>query len=119
MYALSVSLFEHAAPEPSIEGKLFVRVAIERGLERGGALRDWDALTYLADPPIYVGEHVTVPLGRGDTPTRGVVVEVGGRELAGEVPSRALKTVLARAVARIPGALVELGRWMAEYYDSL
>ncbi len=113
---MSVSLFEQPAPEPAIGGRVFVRVAIERGLERGAALRDWDALTYLTDPPIGVGEHVTVPLGRGDTPTGGVVVEVGGPELAGGVALRAIKSVLSRSGARIPGTLVELGRWLAEYY---
>ena len=116
MYALSTTLFEQTSREPVLAGRAYVRVAIERGIDRAGRLRDWDALTYLADPPIALGEHVTVPLGRGDTPTGGFVVEVGGPELAEGVPRRALKDVLVRSGAQIPVTLVELGRWLAGYY---
>ena len=33
MYAVSASLFEQSAPEPALEGRVFVRVAVERGLD--------------------------------------------------------------------------------------
>lgn len=112
------SLFEDDGAGPSLEGRVLVRVAIERGMERrrGGPPEAWDALTYLAEPPIRPGTHVTVPLGRGDSPTRGIVVQVGGEELAEGLEARALKPVLAVAAAIIPEDLVDLGRWLSEYY---
>jgi len=96
-------------------------VAVERGIERAGLLRDWNALTYLVEPeagstPVERGELVVVPLGKGDTPTRGFVVETGGAELAGEIDPQTIKPILSRTGARIPPSLVDLGGWLAEYY---
>ena len=124
VYAVPRSLFEHESASASFEGVILARVAIERGLEKGsggppgraGTLRDWDALTYRTEPGTLPGEHVTVPLGRSDTPTRGIVVEVGGPELAGGLAPDAIKPILARTGARLPPSLVSLGCWMAEYY---
>ncbi len=116
------SLFEPDRPTPSLRGATLLRVAVERGIDRGGLLRDWDALTYLApdpgggDTPVLAGELITVPLGKSDTPTRGFVVEVGGEELAAGIPPETLKPILARSGARIPEPLVGLGVWMAGYY---
>lgn len=117
------SLFEPDRPPRSLEGLTVVRVAVERGIERAGPLRDWNALTYLAadtpqppDHPVRTGELVTVPLGKADTPTRGFVIETGGPELAGDIPPDTLKPILGRTGARIPPSLVELGVWLAEYY---
>jgi len=115
------SLFEPDRPPRSLKGCTLVRVAVERGIERAGTLRDWNALTYLVEPDpdsptIERGELVTVPLGKGDTPTRGFVVEVGGPELAGDIAADALKPILTRTGARVPETLIELGCWLAEYY---
>jgi primosomal protein N' (replication factor Y) len=122
VYAVPRSLFEPDRPTPSLRGATLLRVAVERGIDRGGLLRDWDALTYLApdpgggDTPVLAGELITVPLGKSDTPTRGFVVEVGGEELAAGIPPETLKPILARSGARIPEPLVGLGVWMAGYY---
>ncbi len=118
------SLFEPDRPPRSLEGLVLLRVAVERGIERGtargGLLRDWDALTYLApegdEGAPRPGELVIVPLGKSDTPTRGFVVEVGGAALAGEISPDTLKPILSRTGARIPASLVELGSWLAGYY---
>ncbi len=117
------SLFEPDRPPRSIVGLTLVRVAVERGIERAGTLRDWNALTYLAretpepaDHPIEPGELVTVPLGNRDTPTRGFILEAGGPELAEGIPPDTLKPILSRTGTRIPQSLVELGSWLAEYY---
>ena len=60
---------------PSVVYPRYARVAIERGIDR------MDGLTYGASEGVRVGQHVTVPVGRGNTPTAGYVIEVGGEEL--------------------------------------
>ncbi|MFM9996652.1 MAG: primosomal protein N' [Phycisphaerales bacterium] len=106
-------------------GDRFVRVAVERAVDRpkGGSGRDSDdGLTYAlaehdeAPQPIDVGERVEVPLGRGDRRAAGVVVRVGGRELLDGLPVEKVKRVLRRTGVRLPQPLVELARWMADYY---
>src|SRR5690606_16940437 len=86
--------------------------AVERGIDAHAGM-----LTYrLGDEPVRVGERVQVPLGRRDRAAAGVVVEVGGEELLeGLAPSR-VKPIVRRAGAALPAPLVELGRWMSEYY---
>lgn len=118
---MNASLFEPDRPPRAAAGLKLVRVAVERGIERAGDLRCWDALTYLGheeagEEAPSLGELVTVPLGRGDTPTRGVVVDVGGAELAEGLDLDRLKPVLSRTGAALPQKLVELGRWLSEYY---
>jgi primosomal protein N' (replication factor Y) len=68
---------------------------------------------------IDLGDHVAVPLGRGHASVDGVVVAVGGVELAGpEIPAEKIKSV--RAVHRdtppLPRILVRLAQWIASYY---
>jgi primosomal protein N' (replication factor Y) (superfamily II helicase) len=63
-----------------------------------------------------VGQRVQVPLGRGNKPTGGIVVAVGGRELLGDVAAAKVKPILRATPGRLPDQLVELARWMAEYY---
>lgn len=127
MYPVPPSLFEPDRPQPTFTGCSFARVAIERGIEHAGNLRDWDALTYLIEPgdttpdspednPVGLGEIVTVPLGKADTPTRGIVVRTGGVELAAGLKPGTIKPILGRAGARLPQTLVQLGVWMSEYY---
>lgn len=100
------------ADKPATDG-VFVRVAVERGVDRD------DGLTYRiegdAETPA-VGERVLVPVGRGDQRVGGVVLEVGGAELLGGVDPGRVKPVLGSTGARLPAPLVELGRWLAGYY---
>ena len=89
----------------------FVRVAVDRGLDRYP-----DGLTYALDEEladVTIGEEVMVPLGRGNTPTPGHVVEkTEESETSGPV-----KHVLARTKSpALPSDLIELARWISSYY---
>ena len=97
-------------PTPRTEHTgVFVRVAVERGLDRA-------TLTYAAEPGTRVGERVEVPLGRGDTRTGGVVVAVGGDELLDGFDPARVKSLFKRTGSCLTPALVELATWMADYY---
>ncbi len=93
----------------------FVRVAVERGVDRYP-----EGLTYAARPPLHdlaPGERVIVPLGPSNADTPGCVVE----RLAGlpdDLDPAQIKEVRARddAARPLPGQLVELSRWIAGYY---
>ncbi|MGP1272164.1 MAG: replication restart helicase PriA [Phycisphaerales bacterium] len=106
------SLFE-SEPDAFPTG-VFVQIAVERGYDRGSADA---ALTYAAhDPAIEVGQSVEAPLGRGNTPTRGVVIARGGEELlAGLTPGRLKRTTRILGTP-LTADLVELARWMSRYY---
>ncbi|MCH2154210.1 MAG: hypothetical protein MK089_12795, partial [Phycisphaerales bacterium] len=89
----------------------FVRVAVDRGLDRYP-----DGLTYALDEEladVTIGEEVMVPLGRGNTPTPGYVVEkTPENDTKGPV-----KHVLARTkTPALPADLIELARWISSYY---
>ncbi|MCR9075012.1 MAG: primosomal protein N' [bacterium] len=88
----------------------YARVAIERGLDRMGGL------TYGATTDVQLGQHVRVPVGRGNTPTGGYVIEVGGEELLDGYDPGKVKAVLEYSPASLPGSLVELAKWMSTYY---
>ena len=105
------TLFSQGEPA----GDRFVRVAVERGIDQRGG----DGLTYAAgaEAPA-VGERVEVPLGRGDRRAAGIVVAAGGPELLGGLAKSRVKAILRRTGAALPGALVELARWIADYYVS-
>ncbi len=124
-------LFELGADErrrqAAVAGGRFVKVALERGIERAGrggpgkpggagfparpGRAQLDAgfparpgpsidgtLTYAAgDLPLTVGDRVRVPLGRGDKPADGVVVRVGGAELLDGLSAAKVKAVLGPA----------------------
>ena len=93
-----------------------VVVAVERAVDRSP-----DGLTYalppkLADLP--EGARVEVPLGRGETPTAGWIVE---RLPAGEtngIPREKIKHVLTQDESGVvlPGELIQFARWMSAYY---
>src|SRR6185503_19148132 len=94
----------------------YVRVVVERGIEQSlsGAS---DGLAYRAgDEVLEVGDRVEVPLGRGDSPAGGLVVEVGGPELLGAVPAARAKSVLRKSGGRLLPPLLTLARWMSAYY---
>jgi primosomal protein N' (replication factor Y) len=94
-------------------GGVFVRVAVERGI------RDADEPTLLygcREADIAIGERVEVPLRGSRKPVGGIVVEVGGAELLGELDPGRVKEISLRSGARLPPDLVELASWMATYY---
>ena len=102
---------------PSATAAAFVRVAVGRGIDRHP-----EGLVYSVPADagaIDLGDHVAVPLGRGQSAVDGVVVAVGGAELAGpDVPAEKIKSV--RSVHRdtppLPRLLVRLAQWVASYY---
>jgi primosomal protein N' (replication factor Y) len=100
----------------------YLAVALERSI-------DGRTLTY-APPPdsdepaeALVGRACLAPLGRGGPrsntsgqPTRGVVVAVGGPELLAGFDPGKVKRLLALGEARLPASVLELGRWISDYY---
>jgi primosomal protein N' (replication factor Y) len=110
-YAPGVSgqtgLFPETQPP---EGAGFARVAPERGIDRP------EGLTYripaeMAD--LQPGERVRVPLGSGGRSAFGVVVTIDD---AGAIDPRRIKPIERRTGVRIPGVVLDLGRWIAAYY---
>lgn len=112
------SLFPSPPPGPPADR--LVRVVVERGIEErrhAGADRAVEGLTYRDSlGGLSVGERVLVPLGRGDAQAGGIVVAVGGPEILAGFDPRKVKAVLGRSGGRILPELVELARWMAQYY---
>ena len=105
-------LFHGDERDPGLgEGEVYVRVAVERGIDSGEA-----GLTYRAGRGVEVGDRVEAPLGRGDTKTGGFVIQVGGADLLGQIDPRKVKRILGVSGARLPEPLVELARWMSGYY---
>ena len=110
---MSINLFhQEVADTEVIVG--YARVAPERAFDRSP-----EGLTYgipkrLSD--LLVGERVIVPLGRGDTATAGVVVEV---DVEPGMKVSKIKAILRRdekAGGALPSDLVKLGQWIASYY---
>ena len=102
-------LFQSKSASPACD--LYARVALETGLdERGGTL------TYAnPDGRAEAGSLVECPLG--PRRVRGVVVEVGGPELLeGLDPGRARAILSVEREIRLPGVLLELARWLSDYY---
>ncbi|MEM8782896.1 MAG: primosomal protein N' [Planctomycetota bacterium] len=94
----------------------YARVAVERGLDsaEGG-------LTYAVpasmDDAARPGRRVTVPLGRGSTPTTGFVLERMSELEEGLEPEK-VKAILKveDALAGLPEDLMNLAKWVAAYY---
>ncbi|MEM9065139.1 MAG: primosomal protein N' [Planctomycetota bacterium] len=102
-------------PESDPHAKYAV-VAVERGLDRLGD-RAADGLTYrVGDDPVEPGDRVEVPLGRGGTPTAGVVVATGDAQLLNGFDPRKVKPLSKRLGAGLPRELLELARWLSRYY---
>ncbi len=102
------------APAPPPGGEwTYLRVAVERGLDQGGA---GTGLTYRSAAPVTVGRRVEVPLGRGNTPSAGIVIQAGGTELLDGFAPAKVKSILRDTGAGLPPGLVELARWMSGYY---
>jgi primosomal protein N' (replication factor Y) len=96
-------------PEPVVG---WIRVAVNRPIDVAGS-----GLSYALPPELddlAVGDAVTVPLGRGNTPTDGWVV--GRDDAADEHPTTIKHVTGRRADQPIPADLIELGCWIARYY---
>src|ERR1051325_2682424 len=111
------TLFAPAPERPTTEG-VFVRVAVERGIDTDLGS---EGLTYRLElpasaVPLSVGERVEVPLGRLGKPAAGIVVAVGGPELLDGLSPSKVKAVFRRSGATLPTSLIELAKWMAGYY---
>lgn len=91
----------------------FAKVAVERGID---AEKGQEGLTYSVDAAVRPGDRVVVPLGRGDTPTGGIVIAAGGAELLDGLDVSRVKPILEHRGASLTPALVELARWIASYY---
>lgn len=88
-----------------------VRVLVERGID--------DARGYVystRDGDVRPGERVLVPLGGADRTTPGIVVAVGGRELLEGFDISRVKSISRRTGAVLPPDLIDLARWMSDYY---
>ena len=95
---------------------LLAQVAVERSVDRYP-----DGLTYAVPPALAdlrAGEHVRVPLGRGDSSVEGMVVRVMPADAASNVPLAKLKFIEGRSTAAppMPAQLVELAQWISSYY---
>jgi len=94
----------------------YARVAPERAFDRSP-----DGLTYGIPQslhPLTVGERLMVPLGRGNTPTAAIVVEV---DVEPEIKISKIKPIIERdekTGGALPEDLVKLGQWIASYYGS-
>ena len=90
----------------------YVRVAVERGLDRYPL-----GLTYALDDDladVSVGERVIVPLGRGNSLAEGYVVETFPET---DSPGT-IKHVIRRddSAPKLPADLLALASWIATYY---
>ncbi len=91
----------------------YAQVAPEQGIDMGAT-----GLTYIIDDTLadlQVGERVMVPLGRGNRPVAGFVVQIN--EQCSLSPNK-IKAILKRDPAGIclPVNLVHLAQWMSSYY---
>jgi len=92
----------------------FVRVAVERGID---SVELSEGLTYRCDlPGVVTGDRVRVPLGSGNKPVRGIVLETGGIELLDGYAPEKVKAVLEHDGGGLPANMVELARWLSSYY---
>ncbi|MDX2017673.1 MAG: primosomal protein N', partial [Planctomycetota bacterium] len=94
---------------------VYARVAVERGLTSGGGLGA-SALTYRVPEgwAAAVGQTATVPLGRKTV--AGLIVELGGPELAEGIDASRLREIASVSGEPMPAKLLELARWLSEYY---
>ncbi len=93
----------------------YARVAVERAVDRSGGGLTYGIPEQLAD--LTAGERVIVPLGRGDKPVAGYIVQCLDQPGA-DIPIGAIKPIIRRdskAVA-FPPALLELAQWISSYY---
>ena len=112
---MNESLFQDDATPADLLDR-YARVVVERGIDTA---RSEEGFTYRlsrAVATVSVGERVLVPFGRGNKPAAGIVVELGGPELLGDLPKAKAKPISRATGVRLPEPLIELARWMADYY---
>jgi len=93
----------------------YARVAVERAVDRYGSGLTYGIPEHLAD--LQPGERVIVPLGRGDKPTHGYVLDIA--EQPGEgVDIDRIKPIAQRdsKSVRFPETLLPLAQWISSYY---
>jgi primosomal protein N' (replication factor Y) len=91
----------------------YARVAVERAVDRYP-----DGLTYAIPEELKSlapGERVIVPLGRGDTPTAGYVIEITDSI---DIDPEHIKPVTERdkAASHLSPQLLQLAKWISSYY---
>lgn len=106
----SDGLFTDDKTTPAAQAGRFVRLAPERGVDHP------DGLTYsLPDSlsAVRVGDRLEAPLGRGNAPVAGYVVDLLTET---SIDPARLKPVRRRLSGGLPPALVDLAKWMSRYY---
>jgi hypothetical protein len=103
-------LFQPEGKQPAKHAAVrgYARVVVERGIDRPSsrfAAAQADSsetgLTYaVVTEDVVVGQRVIVPLGKGNKPTAGIVLALGGSELAGDFPLREVKSITNACDAR-------------------
>jgi primosomal protein N' (replication factor Y) (superfamily II helicase) len=93
----------------------YAQVAVERGVDRYP-----DGLSYAIPQELAsltCGQRVIVPLGRGDTPTAGYVIDTSTTT---KLDPENIKFIskLDDAGVQLTGQLLELARWISNYYCS-
>lgn len=108
-------LFDGESDEASTidGGGGYALVAVEQGVDAGSSGLTYAVPAKLKD--LSVGDRVVVPLGRGNKPVSGFVIE---RVDDTEVPKSKLKPVLERDPQglSLTHELIELAQWVAGYY---
>ncbi|MEM1109829.1 MAG: primosomal protein N' [Planctomycetota bacterium] len=91
----------------------YARVALERSIDSGEGGFTYAVPATLAD--LSVGDRVTVPLGRGNKPAAGVVVELLDEADPG---IKRIKPIASRerSASSLPDDLVTLAKWVSAYY---
>lgn len=107
----------------TIDTTRYARIAVERGIDRypdGLLYRIPIALDGVKGiGGVALGDHVTVPLGRGNSRVNGVVVGIGGDELLDKkFAVDRVKSILEidRTSDPMPSVVVRLAQWIASYY---
>lgn len=96
----------------------FLAVALERSID-GRTLTYAPPADIAEDAGSLIGRACVAPLGRGGkggSPTRGVIVAAGGSELLEGFDPARVRRLLEIGEARLPPGVLELGRWISEYY---
>lgn len=101
----------------------YARIAVERGIDRypdGLLYRIPNALDGVNGiGGVTLGDHVTVPLGRGDSRVHGVVVGIGGDELLDKrIATDRVKSIIEidHTSDAMPRVVVRLAQWISSYY---
>jgi primosomal protein N' (replication factor Y) len=93
----------------------YARVAVERGIDQYP-----HGLTYGVPPTLpdlKPGQRVRVPLGRGNKPTAGTVIDLADTV---DLPPDQIKLVLERddSATALPAQLMDLARFISRYYAA-